>query len=168
MIVPIEESLIYVCPLYLRSSGGRIPELKRVIVVYQNQIAMMSTLDAALATLFGGTSGEDRVADAEGAEAREPDTEPSEQPDTTPAAPVAATDEVSPENQPLAVRARRHYERAVAAQRRGDWAAYGEELRQLGELLQALVPTEPPEPAEPQAEEPAEPAESADETPNAP
>ena len=38
MVIPIEESLIYVRPLYLRASGGRIPELTRVIVAYQNQI----------------------------------------------------------------------------------------------------------------------------------
>jgi uncharacterized protein len=36
MVIPIEESLIYVRPLYLRASGGRIPELTRVIVAYQN------------------------------------------------------------------------------------------------------------------------------------
>ncbi|HXE79385.1 MAG TPA: UPF0182 family protein, partial [Vicinamibacterales bacterium] len=35
MVIPIEESLIYVRPLYLRASGGRIPELTRVIVAYQ-------------------------------------------------------------------------------------------------------------------------------------
>ncbi|MBM3819424.1 MAG: UPF0182 family protein, partial [Acidimicrobiia bacterium] len=48
MVIPIEESLIYVRPLYLRASGGRIPELTRVIVAYQNQIVMEETLEAAL------------------------------------------------------------------------------------------------------------------------
>ena len=56
MVIPIEESLIYVRPLYLAASGGRIPELSRVIVAYQNQIVMEQTLDAALARLFGGTA----------------------------------------------------------------------------------------------------------------
>ena len=37
MVIPIEESLIYVRPLYLRAQAGRIPELTRVIVAYQNQ-----------------------------------------------------------------------------------------------------------------------------------
>src|SRR3989338_6912958 len=54
MVIPIEESLIYVRPLYLRASGGRIPELTRVIVAYQNEIAMEQTLEAGLARLFGG------------------------------------------------------------------------------------------------------------------
>ena len=54
MVIPIEESLIYVRPLYLRASGGRIPELTRVIVAYQNQIVMEPTLEAGLARIFGG------------------------------------------------------------------------------------------------------------------
>ena len=46
MVIPIEESLIYVRPLYLRAQGGRIPELTRVIVAYNNQIVMEPTLEA--------------------------------------------------------------------------------------------------------------------------
>ena len=53
MVIPIEESLIYVQPLYLRADTGSIPELKRVIVGYKNQIAMEPTLDLALARIFG-------------------------------------------------------------------------------------------------------------------
>ena len=45
LVIPIEEALLYIRPLYLRASGGRIPELKRVVVAYQNQIVMEETLD---------------------------------------------------------------------------------------------------------------------------
>ena len=55
MVIPIEESLIYVRPLYLRAQAGRIPELTRVIVAYQNRIVMEPTLDQAMARLFGQT-----------------------------------------------------------------------------------------------------------------
>ena len=48
LVIPIEESLIYIRPLYLKAAGGQIPELKRVIVAYQNNIVMDETLDAAL------------------------------------------------------------------------------------------------------------------------
>src|SRR5690606_32748367 len=48
LVIPIEESLLYVRPLYLRSAGGRIPELKRVIVAYQEQIVMEETLTQGL------------------------------------------------------------------------------------------------------------------------
>jgi len=40
LVIPIEESLIYVQALYLRAEGGRIPELRRVIVAYRNQVVM--------------------------------------------------------------------------------------------------------------------------------
>ena len=52
LVIPIEESLIYVRPLYLRADAGKIPELKRVIVGYEDKIAMESTLEKALAKIF--------------------------------------------------------------------------------------------------------------------
>ena len=45
LVIPIEKSLLYVQPLYLQAEGGRIPELKRVVVAYQNQVVMEETLD---------------------------------------------------------------------------------------------------------------------------
>jgi uncharacterized membrane protein (UPF0182 family) len=119
LVIPIEESLIYVRPLYLRAAGGRIPELKRVVVAYQNQIAMEETLDRALDRLFP----------------REGTARPT----------TAASREVAPSEGPgdgghadLVSQARGHYERALQAQREGDWARYGEEIRQLGEVLSRL------------------------------
>jgi uncharacterized membrane protein (UPF0182 family) len=134
MVIPIEESLIYVRPLYLRASGGRIPELTRVIVAYQNQIVMEETLEAGLARLFGGGATRDtdvqltRGAAAAGA------------PDATAA---VGQSQVATGNDPLtalAAQARGHYDRAIEAQRNGDWAKYGEELRMLGETLSRMRP----------------------------
>ena len=48
-VIPIEESILYVRPLYLRAEGGQIPELKRVIVAFENTISMGETLEEALA-----------------------------------------------------------------------------------------------------------------------
>ena len=62
LVIPIEESLVYVQPLYLQAEGGRIPELKRVIVAYQNRVVMQETLEAGLTELFGGSTGERRDA----------------------------------------------------------------------------------------------------------
>ncbi|MEE2987145.1 MAG: UPF0182 family protein [Nitrospinota bacterium] len=53
LVIPIEESLIYVRPLYLRADAGKIPELKRVIVGYEDSIAMERTLDEAIEKIFG-------------------------------------------------------------------------------------------------------------------
>jgi hypothetical protein len=126
MVIPIEESLIYVRPLYLRGSGGRIPELTRVIVAYQNQIVMERTLEAGLARLFRTEPG-----------APPPQEVPSGAPElsapsTQPGAPPA--DNLSR----LAAEARAHYERAIQAQRAGDWATYGEEIKRLGETLERM------------------------------
>lgn len=128
MVIPIEESLIYIRPLYLRSSGGKIPELTRVIVAYENRIVMENTLEAGLARLFGSAAPREPAA----TDTRNTTTEPA----TTAAAPAATT--TSPELAALATQARGHYERAVQAQRQGDWATYGEEWRQLGQALEKM------------------------------
>lgn len=51
-VVPIENSILYVSPLYLRAESGQLPELKRVIAAYGDRVVMEETLDAALAALF--------------------------------------------------------------------------------------------------------------------
>ena len=119
LVIPIEESLIYVMPLYLRAQGGRIPELKRVVVAYQNRVVMEETLDAGLAQLFGG-----------GAEAAREPARVAATPGAAPATNARAAD--------LARRANESYRRALEAQRAGDWARYGEELRRLEDLLRQL------------------------------
>ncbi len=139
LVIPIEESLIYVCPLYLRSSGGRIPELKRVIVAYESSIAMEPTLDGALASLFGErvTAVEEAEPVDEG-EVVSDGEEPTTDEVTGEPAPAATTEVAAPGS--LGDRARRQYERAVEAQRAGDWAAYGEALEALEATLRELAP----------------------------
>src|SRR4029077_19343107 len=53
LVIPIEESLIYVQPLYLRAQGGQIPELKRVVVAQEPRVAMDEKLEPGLERLFG-------------------------------------------------------------------------------------------------------------------
>src|ERR1700747_984480 len=56
LVVPIENSILYVSPLYLRAATGQLPELKRVIAAYGERVVMEETLGAALAALFKGTA----------------------------------------------------------------------------------------------------------------
>lgn len=56
VVVPIENSILYVSPLYLRAASGQLPELKRVIAAYGNRVVMENTLDEALAALFSETA----------------------------------------------------------------------------------------------------------------
>ena len=130
LVIPIEEALLYVRPLYLRADGGRIPELKQVVVAYQNEIVMEETLDLALNRLFGpGSRSETEspsrtlAAGAQIADAATPQPAPDAQ-----AAPTG----------PLVSQAADHYRRALQAQRDGDWAQYGEEIEQLGTVLEQL------------------------------
>lgn len=53
VIVPIEESLLFVQPVYVESEATRIPELERVIVQFEGEVALENTLEEALAALFG-------------------------------------------------------------------------------------------------------------------
>jgi uncharacterized membrane protein (UPF0182 family) len=127
LVIPIEKSLMYVQPLYLQAEGGRIPELKRVVVAYQNRVVMQETLDGALTELFGGSS--------------RPRTSPT---------PDLGTGAVPTDSgfRALVGEANRRYEAALQAQREIDWARYGEEFKRLGEVLQQLRAggTTPPSP----------------------
>jgi uncharacterized membrane protein (UPF0182 family) len=119
LVIPIEESLLYVQPLYLQAEGGRIPELKRVVVAYENRVEMGETLDGALAALFGGSPESGRQ----------------------PAPAIATGPPVADSGfRALATEARRRYQAALQAQRELDWARYGEEMRELGALLDRLGP----------------------------
>ena len=53
VVIPIENSFLYVVPLYLRAEGTNFPQLKRVIVATGDKVVMEPTLDAALSALFG-------------------------------------------------------------------------------------------------------------------
>ena len=122
LVIPIEESLVYVQPLYLQAEGGRIPELKRVIVAYQNRVVMQETLEQGLAELFGGAAAPGRER-APAVAARE-------------AAPEPATSDTAV--RALIAEAWRRYQAALEANRQVDWARYGEEFRRLGEALERL------------------------------
>ena len=53
MVVPIEDTLIYVEPIYLQATQSELPELKRVIFSYGDQIVMSDSLETAVNQIFG-------------------------------------------------------------------------------------------------------------------
>lgn len=123
LVIPIEESLIYVQPIFTRAEGGTIPELKRVVVSHGNRVVMGESLEQGLSMLFGGDPGMQPatvVADAPAAGGGQGGT----------GVPANVAD--------LLRRAQGHYDRAIAAQRAGDWATYGREIEQLGAVLREL------------------------------
>ena len=126
LVIPIEESLLYVRPLYLRSPEGRIPELKRVIVAYQNQIIMAETLKLALVQIFGPGIAAALPAD------RLQGTLTSKVPSAEETAPVDLSTGVPSD---LAGEAQAHWDRAQKALKDGNFALFGEEYQKLGETL---------------------------------
>jgi uncharacterized membrane protein (UPF0182 family) len=121
LVIPIEQSLLYVQPIFLRAEGGQIPELKRVVVAHQNQVVMAETLEQGLGILFGSGAGRPTVAAADSIAA----------PTAAPAATSASAT--------LLRQVQDAYDRAITAQRAGNWAQYGEEMNRLGELIRRLT-----------------------------
>src|SRR5665647_1369108 len=130
LTVPIQDSLLYVQPLYLQSSTTALPQIQRVIVFYrspsatpnlptgqQQNVVMAPTLGEALATIFGGAPPPGCVPGSPGAK-------PS--PRTTGAAAA------------LIARANAQYAAAQAALRAGDLATFGRQIQALGKTLAQL------------------------------
>ena len=113
IVIPIESSILYVSPLYLRAEQGQLPELKRVIASYGDQVVMKETLAAALSALFAEAGAAPAVPGA------------------------AATTATGPAGE-RARKAMEHYESAMEHLRSGDWAGFGRELDAMRELLQEL------------------------------
>jgi len=135
LVIPIEESLLYVRPLYLRSPEGKIPELKRVIVAYQSQIVMADTLSGALVQIFGRSIANALPTD------RLPTTgSPIAQPvpEVSGAAAPAGGLVEEPSLAALAGELQTHYDRAQKALREGDFTTFGEEWKAIGEIARKM------------------------------
>ena len=131
LVLPIDNSLLYVEPLYLRAENGQIPELKRVILVSGDQVVMRETLAEGLEVLFKEDTSTSTPAETP-ATADETET-PAE------ATPPADTELLSQDVNQLAITASNHYEAAQEALQKGDWATYGAELEKMKAALDALV-----------------------------
>ncbi|HZK44238.1 MAG TPA: UPF0182 family protein [Syntrophomonadaceae bacterium] len=122
LVIPIDNSILYVEPLYLQADNSRLPELKRVIVAYGNKTVMEPTLDKALLKLFGEGSGD----------VGKPDEPTSDVSSTT-------DDPVIPSTvQELAIEAKDYYDKAQELLQAGDWAGYGENIEKLNGVLEQL------------------------------
>jgi uncharacterized protein len=120
LVIPVEQSLLYVQPLYLTSQtgtqNGGVPELKRVIVAYENSIAMEETLSKSLAKIFGGEPPAPEVA-----EQRQPVSAAS---NASCATVKTLLDEID-----------RKFGAGQEAMKRGDWAEYGTAMKEVQRLL---------------------------------
>lgn len=116
LIIPIENSLLYVEPLYLRASGeNSIPEMKNVIVGYGDKIVLETDINKAIAKLFNmSQSDENGSLQPEGG---------------------TVSGDINPQD---AAAIQEAYNKAIEAQKQGNWAEYGEYINKLGDLINNL------------------------------
>jgi uncharacterized membrane protein (UPF0182 family) len=107
LVIPIENSILYVSPLYLRAEQGHLPELKRVIAAYGERVVMRETLGEALAALFVET-----------------------------AAPAGPKEGAAETNDDRLREALRHYNEALERLKAGDWTGFGAALEALRAVLE--------------------------------
>ena len=133
-VIPIGTSLLYVEPVYLEATNQAIPEVKRVIVAYQDKIAYEPTLGEALLSLFGGN------ADSAGNDIGSLDNGDSD---------------TSEDVRSLISKAQNAYDKAIECQKNGDWEGYGKYIKQLEGYLTKLANESGSGSAEAPAAEPA-------------
>lgn len=120
-VVPIEESILYVEPVYLEASESSIPEVKRVIVAYGDKIAYENTFKEALDKIFGDGAG-----DLQGSRQIEESNNKDDK------------DKKELSQKDIIEKANSAYEKAIEHQRKGDWAKYGEYMNELESYLKKL------------------------------
>jgi len=112
IVIPLEESLIYVEPIYLKSdTDSNFPEMKMVVVSHGEKIVMEPTLDVAIEKLFGMSRQKPS----------EPDGEYED-------------DDIND----LIIKANEAYYDATRASQEGNWAEYGRKLAELERILNQL------------------------------
>jgi hypothetical protein len=109
LVIPIDNSIIYVEPVYLRAENAQIPELRGVIVSYEDVLTMQPTLAESIKVVFG---------EYEKAEKAEP--------------------QVAEDPASLARLSIELYEKALEEIRSGNWSGFGEMLQKLGEVIKKL------------------------------
>jgi uncharacterized protein len=144
LIIPVENSLIYVRPLYITARQTQVPEFKKAIVVHNGRTAMEDTLQQSLARLFGAapaTQEQQRdPVQADGGTSTNPDpTAPSTTTTTSTSTTVpgsVAPSSIPPDQvQALLNQANDEFRLAADSLRNGDLAAYQNHVRRAEELV---------------------------------
>ena len=118
LVIPIDGSLLYVEPVYLRAEQGQLPELKRVIVAYDKKVIMRPTLEESLQAILGTQ--------------RSSDITKKKLPQVTQPSTLTQTD------YQLIKEASIIFNKAESAMREGNWSEYGRYQQQLKEIFQQL------------------------------
>lgn len=124
LVLPINQSFLYIEPVYLESDTSALPELRRIVTASNTAVAMAETLGGSLVALSRGSTAAPVVAEQE--------VEPAP-------TPPATSLPLNPQSiEELVAAANIHLSAAEEAQRNGDWAVYGQELEALRQTLEQL------------------------------
>ncbi len=140
LVIPIDDSLLYVEPLYLQAESNALPELKRVIVADGDRVEMRETFEEALAALVG-----DIVADMPLETEVDSEIEPDDEALETAADVPPPLEELGalPAELGALIRSARQAETAAGeALRAGDWQGFGRQMDRLSRALEALAELE--------------------------
>ena len=131
IVMPIQDSLIYLQPVYLQSANSAFPEFQRIVVATSQKIVWGRSLSEALGLLLAGGTG--------------PSPSPGPTPSPTPGTSPTPTPSAGPGATPpsgdvaaLVAYANAHFELAQAALRAGDFATYGQEIAKVQDALRQL------------------------------
>ncbi len=129
-IIPINSSILYVEPVYLEATNSSIPEVKRIIMAYNDKIAYEETLADCLVSLFG-SKAENGVSGSGSGDGTDDGSQTSTNETGTDTSNLSITE--------IAQLVQDYYEKAKTAQQNGDWAEYGDNLDKMEEYLNMLV-----------------------------
>jgi uncharacterized membrane protein (UPF0182 family) len=126
LVIPVEQSLLYIRPLYVSAEGTPLPQLKKVIVVFGDKVVMTDSLKQSLTAIFGNSP---QTLEQQAGGQPPPATG---QQGTTPAPGPTVTASV----QDLLNQANTHFGAADDALRKGDLATYQKETNAARDLVQ--------------------------------
>ncbi len=132
LVIPIKNSVLYVEPLYLQSQQSKMPELKKVIVAYENYIYMEDNLETGLEKIFGGSitpGGTDKSAVTAAVSTAEELSKGVS----------AVSSDLAKSIRDLSRSAMENYNNAQDALKKGNWTRYGESLERLKKDLEKLA-----------------------------
>ncbi|NEZ48014.1 hypothetical protein FDF74_12600 [Clostridium niameyense] len=111
IILPIKNSLLYIEPLYLRASGkNSIPEMKKIIISYNDKLILANNIQDGLQQLFEYDNSENNAANNKENKKNNFDNSKLKE-------------------------AQDFYNKAIESQKNGDWHKYGEYINKLGKIL---------------------------------
>ena len=141
LTLPLGGGLVYVQPVYVKSSGvTSFPLLKKTLVAFGDQVGFADTLDEALDQVFGGNSGA-AAGDAENVSGDQSgsDTNGGQSGTTDGKSDSGSSSDRSPELQQALNDAAQAMKDSQSAMKNGDWTAYGKAQQELEDALNKAI-----------------------------